>query len=236
MKRGMQLIVGAAALAWCVFPGSSSAAGFMHGDSRRSVVQRLGEPLRRIDTGQGELLFYGSVFLEVIDSAVVFVNVSSPELLEARRLRDARQGVFWGAIRPDPPPPEIAEDVPGRRAMTAAEQEEYLAARRRHRERVIETRVRRFLLTHTFRKILESRTPLRLALHHDEDMDRHLSEDPDAHEAWRRTEAQLARESVSYLALRDSRARRIPEIGEEFSFVERHIRVESSLLDPVGLP
>jgi hypothetical protein len=209
------------------------ANDFMAGCPRASVIAELGRPLRVIETGCGELLFYGSVFIEMRDGSVIYINVSSPDGLENRRRSDAARGVVWGrgAVREGRAGTgEETGDLPERRGMTDWERREWLAVRRRTRERVLETRVRRFLLTHTFRKILETRSPTRLHFYHDEDPETYAADTARQQRLREKARDLAADASVSDLALRDSRGVRIPAVGEPFRYIERMVDIEEALL------
>ena len=200
---------------------SCLGGGFMCGYSQDQVLSTLGDPIRQISTGRGVLLLYGSVFLELEEDAVVFINAPSFDWLERRRIADAERGIFWGkTTRPAPqplPPEPVSVDLGRRYAMTSEEHEAWMEQRQRNRERVIETRVRRFLLTRTFRQLMELHPAAQFAANR-VDVPAHLYHGFEY------------RGSVSFLDLKDSRAMRIPAVGERTGFVERHIDFDEKLI------
>ena len=210
---------------------SARATEFMNGFTRGTVVEALGHPLREIETGDGQLLFYGSVFLEVSAGELVFINVADAESLETRRLHDAKRGIHWGKIyRPVPLPADRA----GVRAMTPDEIETWQEAKERKRERVLETRVRRFLLTRTFRSVLDGIPIVQIAAaRHIQGTSPYL--DPDRRI---RFHDLAAADAVSRLDLKDSNGNRLPALGESVAYVERHLNFNDSLIgaSPVLLP
>lgn len=178
---------------------------FMAGRSRTEVEQELGHPLREIETGRGVLLFYGSVFLEMEQQSVVFINALSEDDLERRRLQDAERGIYWGPEM-DPGLPSLGGPTAvSLREMSLEEQDEWLETKRRHRERTIETRVRRFLLTRTYAHLMKLRP---------------LLARPST--SWRHRGTPAA-ESTALRDIKDSQGRRVPAIGEDRQYIERHL-------------
>lgn len=205
--------------------GLCRADSFMDGCSRNTIVEKLGNPLREIGTGRGVLLFYGSVFLEIENDGVIFINVPSYEGLERKRMHDASRGVLWGR---NVPIRSAATGLNGHRMMTEEEKKEWLEAKHRRREQLIEMRVRRFLLTRTFRAILEQHPFIQLSLSRaDHQSDTSVQELIDS---WNGNFS--PQKSVSFLNLKDSNGVPVPAVGEERRFVERHVAFDELLLSP----
>jgi len=197
-------------LSFCLLTAvAGRAETFMAGASRSEVEAEMGDPLREIKTGKGALLFYGSVFLELEEQSVVFINVLSEDDLERRRQRDAQRGIYWGPSMPD----ALSEDdaTPAlARTMTPDEADYWEAKKQRERERVIETRVRRFLLTRTFvsmKRLGTSRAAPSMS--------------------WRHRPGAA---SVSLVAIKDSQGRPVRAIGETGQYVERQLDFEETFL------
>ena len=203
-----------AGLLCLVMAHCAGADDFMHGVSRLQVVESMGAPLREIETDKGALLFYGSVFLEIADQEVVFINVPSRQDLERQRTADAARGIHWGGTMP-----AVAVAIGFRsgyhREMTRNEQEDWLDRRRRLRERALEARVRRFLLTRTFVNMLGVRR---------------IADYPAT--PWYDSKYGHG-VSVSLLDIKDSRSVRVPAAGEEKKTMDRNIDFGEYVLSPV---
>lgn len=184
----------------------------MDGYSHDVVIEMLGNPIREILTGNGRLLFYGSVFLEVVDDTVLFINVSSEDALEGRRLADAKRGIYWGKSV------VVVEKVSSdnRRKMTATEVDEWTERKERQRGMVIETRVRRFLLTQTFENVL-ARIPLIEPAALTSGVDKRVN----LHNL-------AANHSTSVIGLKDSRGFPVPAVGESSEYTDRYVSFNES--------
>lgn len=187
----------------------------MIGWSQENVVELLGGPTREIKTGDSVLLFYGSVFLELDDDGVFFVNVSDEDVLEKRRLTDAKRGIYWGKFSDE------GEDA-NSHAMTDDELEEWTEVRRRQRDMMVETRVRRFLLTQTLKSVL-TRMPLVLVTAQSSDSDSKIH----MHNL-------AASSATSVLGLKDSHGRPVPAVGESSGYVDRYVSFDESFLSEDG--
>ncbi len=185
---------------------------FMDGYSHDVVIEMLGNPIREIETGKGVLLFYGSVFIEVVDDAVLFINVSSEDVLESRRLADAKRGIYWGKSI------VLVENAShdNRRKMTETEVKEWTERKQRQQEMVIETRVRRFLLTQTFENVL-ARIPLIEPAALTSGVDKRVN----LHNL-------AANHSTSVIGLKDSRGFPVPAVGESSEYTDRYVSFNES--------
>lgn len=182
---------------------------FMIGWSHDSVVELLGSPTREIKTGESVLLFYGSVFLELDDDGVFFVNVSDEKVLEERRIADVKRGIYWGRFSEE-------DGDANSHAMTEEELEEWTEVKRRQRDMVVETRVRRFLLTQTLRSVL-AKMPLVLVTSQASDSDSKVH----MHNL-------SASRATSVIGLKDSHGRPVPAVGESSGYVDRYISFDES--------
>lgn len=186
--------------------------GFMDGYLHDDDVEMLGSPIREIETGQGLLLFYGSVFLEVVDNRVIFINVTNEDALERRRISDAKRGVYWGKS-------VIAVEkvfFDNRRQMTEAEVKEWTDRRQRQQEMAVETRVRRFLLTQTFKNVL-ARIPLIQPATLTPDIDKRIN----LHNL-------SASRATSVIGLKDSQGHPVRAVGESSGYTDRYVSFNES--------
>jgi hypothetical protein len=188
---------------------------FMNGVSQDVVIEMLGNPTREIKTGDGVLLFYGSVFLEIADQGVLFINVNDEDALESRRIADAKRGVYWGKNI-------IIVDVvsdENRRPMTDQEVDEWTEIKRRQRDMVVETRVRRFLLTRTLKNVL-ARIPVIQVASQTSDFDRNIN----LHNL-------AASGAVSIIGLKDSHGVPVPAVGEDSGYTDRYVSYNESFFE-----
>lgn len=185
---------------------------FMDGYTQVDVIKMLGNPIREIETGDGVLLFYGSVFLEVVGDSVIFINVSDENTLEMRRLADAKRGIYWGKISL-----LVEKKTDDSRHMTDDEIEEWSAIKKRQLDMVVETRVRRFLLTQTFKSVL-ARIPVIQEASEVSDGDNRVN----LHNLAANSEA-------SVISLKDSHGVPLRAVGEETEYNDRYVSFEESL-------
>jgi hypothetical protein len=194
--------------------------------SRAEIIDILGKPTREIGTGTGVLLFYGPVFLEIEDDRVVYINASSFNSLVKKRHEELRR-------RLEAALPETAPEVAGYRILRESERAEWLDRRRKELEQVMELRMRRFLLTETFRTLLRER-PVRFDDRQVASLRQRASRE--AFLDLFRSPAEPASNSVSFIALRDSQGQRVPGYGEELKYRDRHVTIfESFLSSPSSL-
>ena len=192
--------------------------GFMLGYSRDKVIKELGSPVREIETGSGLLLFYGSVFIELENDRVLFINVGNKQALEQYCLADAMRGIYWGKyIARRHQAEQDKETDNNARKMTNEEQKEWAEKKKRKQEMVAETRARHFLLNRTFKTIFIENPAMEIYA---------APLFPVSGIGYCNF---LSGRSVSVLGIKDSRGISVPVVGEEHEYVDRHIDIKEGL-------
>ena len=207
-----------ALLAFILMISAVSANEIREGWSRKQVISLLGKPTREIGTGKGSVLFYGPIFIDIQNGIVVYSNASAYEEYINKRCCKTQHRAKNGL-----------EEWKRRQQQLAREEiQQQLEKRQRTNEQLFTEKVRRFMLTETFRTVLkpirytdygELRQEYILVAYETDDSATNLQ----AEALYCDTDD--SRDGVTFLNLKDSQGNRVWFYGEEMLLRDRNITV-----------